>query len=262
MSKSKSSTSASAALIKPDGVSLSVRLFYLRDMTYSAAQLAKFMKGQSFVMSQDEPTHGFANVEVSGNTVSAEFIASFRIPIYSFERGRLVKIEEPSFTVKRGTVIVKIDRNFVEVRGSDRIASRFRTVLRREEIARMAPLSITKEARTVFDDIKRRDKANISYVLLTDMDKTKIAFTHAEFKGDNIQNASEINLYQQRYNGNIARFSGVFPYSSSKKLMKTTVNFKVGAMSIFPFDPKGISPKDLRWLVTMLENSADPYPAS
>lgn len=260
MSKTKSAKSASAALIKPDGVSLSVRLFYLRDMTLSANQLVKFMKGQPFVMSKDEPAQGFAKVQVSGNTVSAEFVASFRLPIYTFEKGKLLKLEKPSFTVKRGTVAVKIDRDFVEVRGSDRIAVRFRTLLRREEIARMAPLCITKAARTVFDEIKRRDKANITYILLTDMDKTKIAFTHAEFKGDNIQNAAEINLYQQRFKGNIARFSGVFPYSSSKKSMKTTVNFKAGAMTIFPFDPKGISPRDLRWLVTMLENNADPYP--
>jgi hypothetical protein len=182
--------------------------------------------------------------------------------MYTFEKGKLVKLDKPSYSVKRGTVVVKIDRNFVEIRGSDRLASRFRTLLRREEVARMAPLSVTKEARTVFDDIKRRDKANISYVLLTDMDKTKIAFTHAEFKGDNIQNASEINLYQQRYKGNIARFSGLIPYSSSKKVMKTTVNFKAGAMTIFPWDPKGINPRDLKWLVTMLENNADPYPTA
>ena len=71
-----------------------------------------------------------------------------------------------------------------------------------------------------------------------------------------------VYLYQQRFNGNIARFSGTIPYSSTKKAMKTTVNFKDGAMTIFPYDTKGISPKDLRWLVTMLENNADPYPAA
>ena len=93
------------------------------------------------------------------------------------------------------------------------------------------------------------------------MDKTKTSLTHAEFKGDNVQNVSEINMYQQRFKGNIARFSGVFPFSATKKMMKTTVNFKAGAMSLFPFDSRGISPKDLRWLVTMLENKADPAPS-
>ena len=219
------------------------------------------MKGQSFVVPKDELTQGFTNVKISGNTVSAEFIASFRLPVYTFIKGELLKVEDPSFTVKRGTVVVKIDREFVEIRGSDRIAARFRTLLRREEIGRMLPLSVTKEARTVFDEIKRRDKANISYVLLTDMDKTKTPLTHAEFKGDNVQNVSEINMYQQRFKGNIARFSGVFPFSSTKKHMKTTVNFKAGAMTIFPYDSKGISPKDLRWLVSMLENKADPSPS-
>ena len=256
MSKTKS---AKTELIKPDGVSLSVRLFYLRDLTLSANQLAKFMKGRPFVMSKNEPTQGFAKVKESGNTVSAEFIASIRLPIYTFEKGKLLELA-PRFTVKRGTVLVKLDREFVEVRGSDRLAARFRILLRREEIARMAPLCITKAARSVFDEIKRRDKANIAYVLLADMNKAKIAFTHAEFKGDNIQNASEINLYIQRYEGNIARFSGVFPYPASKKSMKTTVNFKAGAMTIFPVDRKGISPRDIRWLVTILENNADPYP--
>ncbi|MHA2025969.1 MAG: hypothetical protein ACW98U_08725 [Candidatus Thorarchaeota archaeon] len=262
MSKKKSTRSTAAAYIKPDGVSLSVRLFYLRDMAMSANQLVKFMKGKPFVMSKKEPAEGFSKVKATGNTVSAEFVVSFALPMWTFEKGKLLKIDTPSYSVKRGTVVVKIDRDFVEIRGSDRVAARFRTLLRREEVARMAPLTITKEARTVFDEIRRRDKANISYVLLTDMDATKIAITHAEFKGDNIQNASEINLYQQRYNGNVARFSGVIPYSSTKKAMKTTVNFKAGAMTIFPFDPKGISPKDLRWLVTMLENNADPYPAA
>jgi len=251
-----------AELIKPDGVSLSVRLFHLTDMAMSAAQLAKFMKGMPFVMSESEPAHGFTKVNAEGNSVSCDFIASFALPLYTFRRGKLEKLDSPSYTVKRGTVVVKLDRNFVEIRGSDRLAARLRTILRREEVARMAPISITKEARIVFDDIKRRDKSNISYVLLTDMDKTKIAFTHAEFKGDNIQNASEINLYQQRYKGNIARFSGYIPYPSSKKTMKTTVNFQAGAMTIFPYDPKGINPKDLKWLVTMLENSADPAPAA
>lgn len=256
MSKTKS---VKTELIKPDGVSLSVRLFYIRDMTLSTNQLAKFMKSQPFVMSKNEPAQGFAKVKESGNTVSAEFIASIRLPIYTFEKGKLLELA-PRFTVKRGTIVVKLDRDFVEIRGSDRLAARFRTLLRREEVARIAPLCITKAARSVFDDIKRRDKANIAYVLITDMNKAKIAFTHAEFKGDNIQNASEINLYIQRYEGNIARFSGVFPYPASKKSMKTTVNFKVGAMTIFPFDRKGISPRDIRWLVTMLENNADPYP--
>ena len=259
MSKTKSDKAVSSALIKPDGVSLSVRLFYLRDMTLSAKQLVKFMKGQSFVMSKDETTQGFAKVKDSGNAVSAEFIASYRLPIYTFEKGKLIELD-PRFTVTRGTVVVKLDRDFVEVRGSDRLAARFRTLIRREEVARMAPLRISKAARTVFDEIKRRDKANITYVLLADMNKAKIAFTHAEFKGDNIQNASEINLYIQRYEGNIARFSGVFPYPASKKSMKTTVNFKAGALTIFPVDRKGISPRDLRWLVTILENNADPFP--
>ena len=125
MSKTKSTKSASAAFIKPDGVSLSVRLFYLRDLTLSVNQLAKFMKGQPFVMSKDEPTQGFTKVNVSGNTVSAEFIASFRLPVYTYEKGKLLKIEAPSFTVNRGTVVVKTDREFVEIRGSDRIAARF-----------------------------------------------------------------------------------------------------------------------------------------
>ncbi|MHA2178739.1 MAG: hypothetical protein ACXAAK_10360 [Candidatus Thorarchaeota archaeon] len=258
MSKKKST---GATFIKPDGVSLSVRLFYLRDMAMSSNQLVKFMKANPFVMSKKEPAQGFAKVKVSGSAISCEFVASFALPMYTFEKGKLQKVDTPSYSVKRGTVVVKIDRDFVEIRGSDRLAARFRTLLRREEVARLAPISVSKQARTVFDEIKRRDKANISYVLLTDMDKTQIAFTHAEFKGDNIQNASEINLYQQRYKGNIARFTGVFPYASTKKSMRTTVNFKAGAMTIFPFDSKGISLKDLRWLVTMLENSADPYPA-
>lgn len=217
------------------------------------------MKDQSFVMSKDETTQGFAKVKASGNTVSAEFIASFRLPIYTFEKGKIIELES-RFTVTRGTAVIKLDRDFVEVRGSDRLAARFRTLLRREEVARIAPLRITKAARKVFDELKRRDKANIEYVLISDMNKAKIAFTHAEFKGDHIQNASEINLYIQRYEGNIARFSGVFPFPASKKSMKTTVNFKAGAMTIFPFDSKGISPRDLRWLVTILENNADPFP--
>jgi hypothetical protein len=257
-----SSKKSAAALIKPVGVSLSVRLFYLRDMAMSAAQLTKFMKGMRFEISKEEPAQGFAKVKADGNIVTADFIASFALPRYTFERGKLVKLDTPIYTVKRGTVVVKLDRNFVEVRGSDRLASRFRTLLRREEVARMAPISVTKEARNVFDDLKRRDKANISYVLLTDMDEKKIAFTHAQFKGDNIQNASEINLYQQRYQGNIARFSGLIPFPSSKKIMKTTVNFQAGAMTIFPSDPKGINPRDIKWLVTMLEDNADPYPAA
>ncbi|MGY5864803.1 MAG: hypothetical protein RTV41_09375 [Candidatus Thorarchaeota archaeon] len=261
MSKKKSTKSTAAAFIKPDGVSLSVRLFYLTDMAMSANQLVKFMKSKPFAISDEKPVEGFTKVKERGNTVSCEFIMSFTIPRYTFTKGKLIELDTPTFSVKRGTIVVKIDREFVEIRGSDRLAARFRTLLRREEVARMTPLSVTKQARTVFDEIKRRDKANISYVLLTDMDETKIAFTHAEFKGNNIQNASEINLYQQRFNGNIARFSGVIPYSSTKKAMKTTVNFKGGAMTIFPFDSKGVSPRDLRWLVTMLENNADPPPS-
>lgn len=280
MSKTQSAKSAKAELIEPEGASLSVRLFYLDDLMVSGPELVKFMKSNTFAMSTEEQSQGFANIDESGKTIIAEFIASFRQSLYTFERGVLKELE-PVYTVKRGTVIVKLNRSFVEVRGSDRLASRLRTFLRREEIARIAPVTITKQAKDVFNGLKSLPGANITYTLFTNFDSPSILFTHAEFKGEKIQNASEINLYQTRYKGNIAKFNGILPYPSSKKLMKTSVNFSSGSLSIYPMDmteetiistkteikertrkdePKVISPKDLRWLVTMLEDNADPYP--
>ena len=231
-------------------------------------------------MLPEEQGQGFASVDESGKTISAEFIASFRQSVFTFEKGALKELE-PIYSVKKGTVIFKLSRNFVEIRGSDRLASRLRTFLRREEIARIAPVTITKQAKDVFDGLKSLPGANITYTLFANFDSPSILFTQAEFRGNKIQNASEINLYQTRYKGNIAKFNGILPYPSSKKLMKTSVNFSSGSLSIYPMDmteetiistkteikerprkdePKVISPKDLRWLVTMLEDNADPYP--
>jgi hypothetical protein len=280
LSKKQSTKSVKPELIEPEGASLSVRLFYLEDLMVSVPELVKFMKSNSFTMLPEEQGQGFASVDESGKTISAEFIASFRQSVFTFEKGALKELE-PIYSVKKGTVIFKLSRNFVEIRGSDRLASRLRTFLRREEIARIAPVTITKQAKDVFDGLKSLPGANITYTLFANFDSPSILFTQAEFKGNKIQNASEINLYQTRYKGNIAKFNGILPYPSSKKLMKTSVNFSSGSLSIYPMDmteetiistkteikerprkdePKVISPKDLRWLVTMLEDNADPYP--
>ncbi|MFX1483489.1 MAG: hypothetical protein ACFFCP_09895 [Promethearchaeota archaeon] len=262
MSKKRSTKSSSIEEIEPDGVSLSVRLFYLYDMSLSANQLLKFMKDHPFTMVAGEPTEGFTKVSTAGTTVSADFIASFRQPVYAFVSGQLVE-RDPIFTVKKSSVSVNFDRNFVEVHGSGRLAARFRTLLRKEEVARIAPVTITDEARTIFDEIKRRDKTEITYALISfpDIESKKTPLDHVEFKGENIQNVGEINLYQTRWGGTISKFSGNVLYPSTRLPMKTTVNFKAGSLSVTPpFGETKINAKSLRWLVTMLEKSADPYP--
>ncbi|TFF92810.1 hypothetical protein EU546_07100 [Candidatus Thorarchaeota archaeon] len=243
--------------IEPSGPFLSIRLFSLDGMTYSADKLAKLLKGIKYApKNSKDATEGFAEAVASGRAVVCEFVAGFRVSVYKFkdgERKRSYYVSED-----RATVIIKLSRKTVEVRGSQRIARRFRRVLQDETGAIMEHLSFDSDsARDLYDSLAIPDaskKPQIDYILITGIDDPRLAIEQAEFKGTDIHSDKNIPTWTRSYKGHISRFGGMLHYSSGSKL-KTNINTEVGSLSIYA-SGEGILDKDIRWIVRRIEDKA------
>ncbi len=252
-----SSTKLIPSRIEPTGPFLSIRLFRLEGMTYSADKLAKLLAGIKYEPTNSkDATQGFADAVVSGRAVVCEFIAGFRVPIYTYKEGA----RSSSYYVSedRATIVIKLSRNTIEVRGSERIARRFRRVLQDETGATMEHLSFSAEAaRELYDSLAIPDatrKPRIDYILITGIDDPRLAIEQAEFKGTDIHGDKNIPTWTRSYKGHISRFGGVLHYSSGSQL-KTNINTEVGSLSIYATG-EGILDKDIRWIVRLIEDSA------
>jgi len=226
---------------------LSVKLFRCSGLKLSAPQLTSALKKIKYSpKSRKDAATGFTRVSASGRTVTADLVAGFRVPVLGFDKdGNLTPVHYVS--VDKGQVFVKTGKGTVEVRGSERIARRFKSLMEETTGAKLTPLNLNGGTRIIYDAA-----ADIASVLLTGVEKGNL--TQAEFRGIGIQNEDEIGLYTRRYKGEITRFRGTFPYPSGA-FLTTSVNAEAGSLMIYRTG-EGIYEKDLNWIVELMENAA------
>lgn len=244
MSKSKKTK---GKLIRPRGMALSIKLFKYKGLKMTAAQLTKTLKSVPYSPKKKKDiAAGFSSVKASGQSVVGELVAGFRVPVLSYDKeGNLTPVHYIS--IDRGTAIIKLDKGTVEVRGSERIARKFKKILEEQTGVELSPLNLNGGTRKLYEAA-----AEISSVLLTGVDKGNL--TAAEFKGTGIQTEEEIGLYTRRYKGAISRFRGTFPYPSGAYLT-TAVNAESGSLIVYK-SGDGILEKDLSWIIDLMESAA------
>ncbi len=240
-------TKKAQSLVRTRGMGLSVKLFRCSDLKLSAAQLTStFKKIKYSPKSRKDAATGFTKVSVVGRTVIADIVAGFRVPVLDYDKeGNLTPVHYVS--VDKGQAFVKTDKGTVEVRGSERIAKRFKSIMEDTTGAKLTPLNLNGGTKTIYDAA-----ADIASVLLTGVEKGNL--TQAEFRGVGIQNEDEIGLYTRRYKGEITRFRGTFPYPSGA-FLTTSVNAEAGSLMIYRTG-EGIYEKDLTWIVDLMEDTA------
>ncbi|NHJ14712.1 MAG: hypothetical protein EAX95_13615 [Candidatus Thorarchaeota archaeon] len=240
------SSSKKTKLIRTRGMALSVKLFKLSDMSLSAAQLVTELKKIEYSPKATKLSAGFSGVKTTGKTVSADMIASFMVPVLAYDKdGNLAP--KHYMSVDKGEVFVKLDKGTVEIRGSERIARKFRQTLDDISDAKLSPLNLNGGTKKIYEKA-----ADIASVMLTGVEKGNL--TQAEFRGVGIQNEEEIGLYTRRYKGEITRFRGTFPYPSGA-FLTTSVNAESGSLMIYRTGD-GIAEKDLNWIVELMEDAA------
>jgi len=247
---SQTSTKPKAKPIPVRGLGLSIRLFRLYNMTLSANQIVTKLKAITYAPTSGKSKKlgaGFSKVQITGKTVEAEFMADFRVVVRS--HGTEGFSTKPYYSVDNGTVLLKLDSNIMEVRGSERIARRVRGILVSETGAEIVPLNLNGGAKKLYDIA-----TDVDAVLVTGVEKGSLS--QAEFKGHGLQSEEEVGMYTRRYKGEIARFRGMFEYPSPRTTLKTSVNGAAGSIMIWTSDE--LSDRNVRWIVKMMEDSAPP----
>ncbi|MEM2143529.1 MAG: hypothetical protein QXS20_06565 [Candidatus Thorarchaeota archaeon] len=245
MSK-KSTRTKESRLIRTRGIGLSVKLFRLNGTEKGASEIMKVLETYTYQPSENNGGAGFKNLKVSGKTVGGEFVASFPVAVLNYDsEGNIMPVHYMSFD--RGEVLVKTDRQTVEVRGSERIARKFKRVFEELTGLELSPLNLNGGTLKLYETA-----TEIDAVLVTGLDKGNL--TQAEFRGSGIQREDEIGMYTRRYKGQISRFRGTFPYPSGA-LLTTTVNTLSGSFTVYK-SGDGILEKDLNWIVELMENAA------
>lgn len=247
---SQKPTKPKAKPIQVRGLGLSIRLFRIHNMRLSANQLVTKLKAISYAPTTSKGKKlgaGFSNVKVAGKSVIANFMADFRVVVRS--HGKEGFSTKPYYSVDNGSVLVKLDRDILEVRGSERLASRIRSIIISQSGATIAPLNLNGGAKKLYDMA-----TDVDAVLVTGVEKGNL--TQAEFKGQGLQREEEVGMYTRRYKGEIARFRGMFEYPNPRTTLKTSVNGASGSIMIWTGDE--LSDRNVRWIVKMMEDSAPP----
>jgi len=232
------------------GLGLSIRLFRLHNMPLAANQIVTKLKAITYAPTTGKSKKlgaGFSKVNLTGKTVTADFMADFRVVVRT--HGKEGYSTKPYYSVDNGTVLLKLDRNIMEVRGSERIASRIRSILTSETGASIVHLNLNGGAKKLYDMA-----TDVDAVLVTGVEKGSLS--QAEFKGQGLQSEEEVGMYTRRYKGEIARFRGMFEYPSPRTTLKTSVNGAAGSIMIWTSDE--LSDRNVRWIVKMMEDSAPP----
>jgi hypothetical protein len=219
-------------------------------MTLSASQIVAKLKAITYAPTSGKSKKlgaGFSKVQITGKTVEAEFMSDFRVVVRS--HGTEGFSTKPYYSVDNGTVLLKLDSNIMEVRGSERIARRIRGILVSETGAEIVPLNLNGGAKKLYDMA-----TDVDAVLVTGVEKGSLS--QAEFKGHGLQSEEEVGMYTRRYKGEIARFRGMFEYPSPRTTLKTSVNGAAGSIMIWTSDE--LSDRNVRWIVKMMEDSAPP----
>jgi len=219
-------------------------------MSLSANQVVTKLKAITYAPTSGKSKKlgaGFSDVKITGKTVEADFMADFRVVVRT--HGAEGYSTKPYYTVDNGALLVKLDSNILEVRGSERVASRIRSILASETGAEIVPLNLNGGAKKLYDMA-----TDVDAVLVTGVEKGSLS--QAEFKGQGLQSEEEVGMYTRRYKGEIARFRGMFEYPSPRTTLKTSVNGAAGSIMIWTSDE--LSDRNVRWIVKMMEDSAPP----
>jgi len=243
----KKKRTSKSKLVRVPGLGLSVKLFRHEGVTKSPTQIATLLRGVPYKpKGKKDIAAGFVDVKASGKNVRASFIAGFRVRVLTYDAdGNLTPVHYVS--VDRGEVIIKTDRGTVEVRGSERVARKFRRLYEELTGASLSPLNLNGGTKKLYDQAK-----NIDAVLLTGIEKGNLS--QLEFRGHSIQTEAEIGLYARKYKGSITRFRGTFSYPSGA-FLTTTINAETGSLMVYK-SGDGILEKDLTWIVDLMEEAA------
>ena len=252
----------SSRIIMPTGPGLSVKLFHLEVSRLTPAQLESKLSGVEYTPPKKSvPSEGFASVESKGRKVRAEFTISYRVPVRYYEANEAKK--RFYMSVDKGMVLVDLAKKIVEVRGSDRLARRFRRFLYSElseNAPSMQPIDLVeaKASKKFYSSIikasetKSKENTNIGYAVYSNVAAQSLR--RADFRGEYLQNKKEVTVYGTIHGGTISSFSGIITFPSNTPL-KTNVNCESGSLMIFKTED-GILEKDARWLIDLMVNAA------
>jgi len=213
----------------------------------TATALTKKLKEFEYKPKKGEITSGFLSVKTAGTNTVAEFMAEFRVPYFSYsESGD--RVGSHVVSLDKADVLIKSESSTIEVRGSERIARKFVSILEEATGAKVSVLNLNGGIKKLYEKA-----ADISAVLLTDVEKGPLH--QIEFRGEGIQTEPEVGMYERRYKGAITRFRGSFVYPTSKAMYPTVINGIKGSLLIYG-SGDGIPEKDVEWIVKMMEDAA------
>lgn len=252
----------SSRIISPAGPGLSVRLLHLEINKLTAVQLESKLSGVPYTdPKENTSTEGFSNVESKAKKVRAEFTISFKVPVRFYEANEAKK--KFYMSVDKGMVIVDLTTNIIEVRGSDRLARRFRRFFL-SEFSNLAPsilpvnLVESKNSKKFYtaivkaSELKSKENTNVIYAVYSNV--AAQGLKRADFRGEYLQNKKEVTVYGTMHGGTISAFSGIITYPSNTPL-KTSINCESGSLLIFKTED-GILEKDARWLIDEMISAA------
>ena len=247
----------SSRIIDPVGNSQSVRLYQLEINRVTIPQLEGKMSGTKYTPPKDSITEGFANVESKGRKVRAEFQISFKVPVRYYEGDEAKK--QYYMSTEKGNILIDLTAKIIEVRGSERLARRFRRFIYSEfsELApSIEPLSLValKSSQKFYDavikasEVKSKKDTNINHAVYSNVEAQKL--DRVDFRGQSLRHKKEVTVYGTMHQGTISSFSGQLVFPSNAKL-KISVNCENGSMLIFRTED-GILEKDLRWIIDQM----------
>ena len=235
-----------------------MKLFHFEVNRLTPAQLeSKLASAKYTPPTKNTPSEGFASVESKARRIRAEFTISYKVPVRYYEENEAKK--KYYMGVDKGMVIVDFGKKIVEVRGSDRIAKRFRRFIYSEfsqNDPSLLPIDLveSKSSKKFYtaiikaSEIKSKENTNIVYAVYSNI--TAQSLRRADFRGDYLQNKKEVTVYGTMHGGTISSFSGILTFPSNTPL-KTVVNCESGSLMIYKTED-GILEKDARWLIDLM----------
>ncbi|MBD3407691.1 MAG: hypothetical protein GF411_16355 [Candidatus Lokiarchaeota archaeon] len=246
-SKKRKRKSKKSTVIKTRGIGMAIKLFKYSGISESSTKLARELRDITYEPADDKDIQsGFTKVKRSGDLITADFVAGFRVPVLTYDKNGMLTPQH-YVSVDKGTVLIKMDRGSIEVRGSQRIANKFRRILEDITGAEILPMNLNGGTKKLYDEA-----AEIASVLVSGIDKGNLS--QVEFRGAGIHTEEEIGMYTRRYKGEITRFRGAFAYPSGA-FLTTSVNAENGSIMLYK-SGDGIQEADLQYIVELMENAS------
>lgn len=252
----------SSRIIEPTGPSLSVRLYHLEVNKITIAQIESKLSSVPYKPPKKALTEGFSKVESKARRLRAGFQISFKVPVRFYKDGEAATRHYMS--TEKGNVLVNLGAKTIEVRGSERLARRFRRFFHSEFSAfapSITPLDIVENKSSkafyskviVASEAKSKENTNIVYAVYSDV--AAQGLKRADFRGEYLQHKKEVTVYGTIHKGIISMFSGTITFPSNHPL-KVSINCENGSILIFKHED-GILEKDIRWIIDLMVTAAN-----